>query len=182
MMTFFGEYRGKAHPHESSAWMTMPLIVLALLSIGGGYLLHNIVLHGHVLAHEGMVPFWPVLAGVLGAAVGISFYSAPQPLQPARFANALGPVYRWVNDKYRVDEAYDSLFVHPIRDGSRHLLWQKLDLGLVDGMVDAVGEASRSIGDIARKMQSGAIPTYATWVVYGAILVVAAFSMMGSAK
>ena len=37
-MTFFGEYRGHAHPHESPPVMTVPLAVLALLSLGGGFL------------------------------------------------------------------------------------------------------------------------------------------------
>ena len=37
-LTFFGEYRGTAHPHESPPVMLVPLAVLALLSIGGGFL------------------------------------------------------------------------------------------------------------------------------------------------
>src|SRR5690606_22886972 len=37
-VTFFGSYRGEAHPHESPRSMTLPLIVLALLSAGGGFL------------------------------------------------------------------------------------------------------------------------------------------------
>ena len=182
LMTFLGTYRGKAHPHESSAWMTMPLIVLALLSVGGGFLLKGMIMPMHDAPHEGMLELWPVLAGLVGIITGYAAYGSPNATLASSFAGALGPVYRWVNDKYRVDEAYDAMFVSPIREGSRHLLWQKLDLGVVDGVVDAVGDAARGIGDIARKMQSGAIPTYATWVVYGAILVVAAFSFMGGAK
>ena len=182
MMTFFGEYRGKAHPHESPALMTVPLIVLAALSAGGGYLLKDIVLHGHEGAHEGMAGTWPVIAGVLGVVVGYLAYSSPRATLAASFAQALGPLYHVVNDKYRIDEAYDNLFVQPIRDASRYLLWQKLDLGLVDGIVHGVGDAARGIGDLARKMSSGAIPTYATWVVYGAILVVVAMGFFGGAK
>src|SRR5260370_21856912 len=37
-MTFFGTYRGHHHPHESPAVMTLPLMALALLSLGGGYI------------------------------------------------------------------------------------------------------------------------------------------------
>jgi len=182
MMTFFGEYRGKAHPHESPAAMTGPLIVLALLSIGGGYLLRGIVLHGHEGSHEGMAGTWPIIAGAVGLLLGYVAYSSPQAGLPNAVASALGPVYRWVNDKYRVDEAYDAMIVHPVRDGSRYMVWQKLENGVVDGIVDGVGDAIRGVGDLARKMSSGAIPTYATWIVYGAILVVVAMGWMGGAK
>jgi NADH-quinone oxidoreductase subunit L len=109
-------------------------------------------------------------------------YSSPDATLAYSFSNAIKPLYNVVNDKYRIDEAYDNLIVQPLKDGSNYLLWQKLDLGLVDGIVDAVGDAARGIGDLARKMSSGAVPTYATWVVYGAILVVVAMGLMGGAK
>src|SRR5439155_23041120 len=37
-MTFFGDYRGHEHPHESPPLMLIPLVILALLSLGGGYI------------------------------------------------------------------------------------------------------------------------------------------------
>jgi NADH-quinone oxidoreductase subunit L len=182
MMTFFGEYRGKAHPHESPAMMTVPLWILAALSIGGGYLLKDIILHGHEVAHEGMAGTWPIIAGVAGLVLGYMAYSSPEATLASSFSKSVGPLYQVVNDKYRIDEAYDNLFVQPIKDASKYLLWQKMDMGLIDGIVDGVADAARGIGDLTRKMSSGAIPTYATWVVYGAILVVITMGFLGGAK
>lgn len=81
-----------------------------------------------------------------------------------------------------MDEVYDSLVVHPLRDGSRSVLWRGIDAGLIDGAVNGAGTLARSIGAGLRTMQSGYIRRYAAWVVLGSIGLVAAVTFLGGAR
>ncbi|HBY61411.1 MAG TPA: NADH-quinone oxidoreductase subunit L, partial [Solibacterales bacterium] len=198
-MTFFGELRAKpAHgghghghddhghhgtPHESPWVMLGPLVVLAVLSLGGGYLpvLHFLepVLGGEHAPHEAFLVYTSVAAGVLGIALAYVLYVAA-PALPGKIAGALGGLYRLVYDKYRVDEAYDAIVVHPIRDGSRSVLWKGFDLGLIDGIVNGVGGRARGIGGVLKLAQSGYVRSYAAWVVFGAVVAIAAIGFLAS--
>ena len=51
------------------------------------------------------------------------------------------------------------------------MLWKGVDAGLIDGAVNGVGSQSRGIGGVLRMLQSGNIRNYATWVVFGSVLV-----------
>jgi NADH-quinone oxidoreductase subunit L len=70
-----------------------------------------------------------------------------------------------------VDEIYNWLIVRPIRWGSENILWRGLDVGAIDGlMVDGTASATASVGQVLRRMQSGYVRSYATWVLLGAVL------------
>ena len=58
--------------------------------------------------------------------------------------------------------------------GSRVVLWKAVDAGLIDGMVNGVGDVSRGVGGVLRLMQSGNIRSYATWVLLGSVTVIGA--------
>lgn len=184
-LCFFGSYRGDAHPHESPLVMTLPLGVLALLSLGGGYfnVPHYLAPlfgaeHG---AHDEKLVAISVAAGLGGIFLAWLFYVAA-PSLPDRLASALGGLYRLVYNKYYVDEAYDALIVHPIRDGSRALLWGVVDAKLVDGAVNGVGALARSVGAGLRTWQSGYIRRYAAWVVLGSAAIVAVAAFWGGMR
>jgi NADH-quinone oxidoreductase subunit L len=78
---------------------------------------------------------------------------------------------------------YDATIVSPTVTGSRVFLWQAVDQGVIDGMVNGVGREARGIGGWLRRLQSGNIRSYATWVVVGAvgllILMSLAYGMQG---
>ncbi len=74
-----------------------------------------------------------------------------------------------IYNKYFVDEIYDATIVHPLVAGSTTVLWHGMDQQVVDGFVNGVGNESRGIGGILKRMQSGNIRSYATWVVVGAV-------------
>ncbi len=59
-------------------------------------------------------------------------------------------------------------------NGSRVVLWKTLDAGLIDGMVNGVGTLSRGVGGVLRRMQSGNIRSYASWVLLGSVTVIGA--------
>ncbi len=181
-LCFFGTYRGDAHPHESPLVMTLPLGVLALLSLAGGYFdvphyLAPLLGGGHAPHDEALVAA-SVAAGLGGIFLAWLFYVAA-PSLPDRIANVFGPLYRLIYNKYFVDEAYDALIVHPVRDGSRALLWSVVDARLVDGAVNGAGAVVRSAGSALRLWQSGYIRRYAAWVVLGSAVLVAVVAFWG---
>jgi len=184
-MTFFGEYRGHQHPHESPYVMTIPLAVLALLSAGGGFInvpkwLEPIFPEKTEPANE-MLVYISVAAGVVGIVLAYIFYVA-KPRLADSLAKSLSGLYTLLYNKYFVDEVYDAAVVAPLVKGSRTVLWKGVDAGLIDGIVNGVGARARGIGRIFRLLQSGNIRSYAAWVVLGSVVLLLAIGFAGGAK
>jgi NADH-quinone oxidoreductase subunit L len=181
-MAFMGEYRGDKHPHESPLIMTGPLIVLAALSLGGGFI--NIPRWLEPMfpetGGENPVLVWTSASvGMLGILLAWVFY-VKAPDLPGKFANALGGLYRLVLDKYRIDEVYDALIVRPLVDGSSTVLWRGMDASVIDGAVNGVGARAKGMGAVMRLAQSGYIRSYAAWVVLGSVLLLLAVGLGGA--
>jgi NADH-quinone oxidoreductase subunit L len=174
-------------PHESPWSMLAPLCVLAVLSIAGGFLFNipeflEPVFEG-IMAPEEPEAFWLTAvgsgAGILGILIAYFMYMV-SPDTPGNIAESLGGVYRLVLDKYRIDELYDWAIVGPLLRGSRDLLWKFGDVFLIDGMVNGMGAVANSFGGGLRRLQSGNIRNYATWVVVGSIVVIFAAGIFGA--
>jgi NADH-quinone oxidoreductase subunit L len=179
-LTFFGKYRGhEHHPHESPAVMLAPLVILALLSLGGGFLFKIPVFLGTVFptveAPEdfGLMAI-SVAAGLLGILLAYVMYLAKPSLADSLSIKGL---YTLVYNKYFVDEVYDTTLVKPIVGGSRVLLWRLADVGLIDGIANGIASRARDIGGVLRSLQSGNIRSYAAWVVFGSVLLMVAMGM-----
>jgi NADH-quinone oxidoreductase subunit L len=183
-LTFFGTYRGHHHPHESPAIMTVPLMALALLSLGGGFI--NIP--------KWLEPMFPlaehenftlmaisVIAGLTGIALAYLLYVL-RPGMADSISAAFGGLYKLVYNKYFVDEVYDAAIVRPTVAGSREVLWKVVDVGGIDGMVNGVARLARSMGDVLKLMQSGNIRSYATWVVCGSIVLIVTIGFMAVSR
>jgi NADH-quinone oxidoreductase subunit L len=179
-LCFLGEPRGHYHPHESPFVMWAPLAALAGLSLGGGFLNVPNWLEPMFPVHEaevsGLIKMLPFAAGFLGIGLAWLFYVS-SPAIPEKLASSLGGMYRLVLNKYYVDEAYDATVVKPLIGTSRVLLWKVVDQGAIDGMVNGVGASARGIGGVLRLLQSGSIRAYATWVVFGAVIVLVAIGL-----
>jgi NADH-quinone oxidoreductase subunit L len=186
-LTFFGEYKGHAHPHESPAAMWIPLAVLAVLSVVGGYLFNvphflEGVLPAHAHGHDLTLEIIGSSAGLLGIALSYLFYVASPGLADS-FAESFAGVYKLIYNKYFVDEVYDAAIVHPIERTSRGFLWKFLDQGVIDdGMVHGATSGALGLGHLFRMLQSGVVRNYATWVVLGAVFIFSAFSLLGGAR
>ena len=180
-MTFFGTYRGKAEPHESPAVMTGPLVILAVLSVVGGYLMRDLVHSiGPEVAERGDhagLEYIIIAAGLFGIGLAAFFYLLNRGLSQS-IARSLGSVYRLVRDKYRVDEFYDAAIVRPIQVGSATVLWKGLDTLLIDGVVNGAGRIAGALGGLLRRMQGGYVPSYATWIVLGAAVILLGFQFV----
>ena len=184
-LTFFGDYRGHEHPHESPPVMLAPLVALAILSLGGGFIGIPTFL-GQFFPHveeaeDYVLVAISVAAGLLGILIAYVMYVAKPGMADA-FASSMGGLYKAVYNKWYVDEIYDATVVNPLVNGSRTILWKGADAGLIDGAVNGVGQAARGAGGVLRLLQSGNIRSYATWVLFGGVLVVVAMSVAGGIR
>jgi NADH-quinone oxidoreductase subunit L len=182
-LTFFGEYRGKAHPHESPFVMTGPLVVLAVLSAVGGYLSAPKWLApmfaSHAVEHDQTLVIIASAAGLVGIALAAWLYWL-SPKTGTSLATALGPVNRLVTNKFYVDEIYDSVIVQPIVFGSRMILSGLIDHFTIGGFVHSIlGQGSARLGGLFSKFQSGYVRSYATWIVVGCVMAIFAVALGG---
>jgi len=199
-LTFFGKSRVEPEKedkiHESPAVMTVPLVILAVLSVAGGWLGLPPVLGKHLLGGPGGGFLGPVFEGLhhiegFGHAhhmshamewtlMGVSTVVALVGFGVAWFkyigtddlraitASRRGFVGQLLADKYRVDELYDAVIVRPIGACAR-FLWRWIDELLIDGLVNFSGLAVRVGGEILRLFQTGHVQTYAFFMVLGVI-------------
>lgn len=185
-MCFFGEYRGKAHPHESPAIMYMPLVILALLSVAGGGLpvmdwLNPFFGIKEAESHDFFLVACATASGLFGIAFAYFAY-VMNPGFPNSLASSFSGLYQLILNKFYVDEAYDAAIVHPIEQGSRAVLWQGFDGIVIAGGVTGVAHVARWFGGVLRMMQGGFIRSYATWILMGAVLLLVVMVTAGGAK
>ncbi len=131
-LTFFGEYKGHGHPHESPAVMTWPLIGLAVGSVFAGYL--NVpgitdffyestgarFVSKSLLGHHGTEFDIPVLVAstllvVVGIAAGYFLFFADRETQAERDRFSVPVLYPLLRHKYYIDDFYMDGIVRPIR-------------------------------------------------------------------
>ena len=178
-LAFFGQYRGDAHPHESPPVMLVPLVVLALLSIAGGFLFKipaflGTAFEGPKVEENSTLMAISTVAGLIGIFFAWLMYVA-RPGMADAFAGRVKGLYTLVYNKYYVDEIYDAAVVKPLVGGSRAVLWKGVDAGLIDGAVNGVGARAQGVGGVLKLLQSGNIRSYATWIVLGSVAAIVAF-------
>jgi NADH-quinone oxidoreductase subunit L len=193
ILTFFGEPRWQQlrtadgqqyHPHESPAVMTLPMIVLALGSLGAGYLLvRNDVLFGWLepslgklqesaqglIAHS-TVSILTVLVAALGVLVAyLAVARRPVPVQRPEPVSFLVRAAR--NDLY-ANAINEALVARPGTWLARALVY--LDNKGVDGLVNGIAALLGGTSGRLRRVQTGFVRSYALTMLGGGILVVAA--------
>ncbi|MFY9611167.1 MAG: NADH-quinone oxidoreductase subunit L [Blastocatellia bacterium] len=82
---------------------------------------------------------------------------------------------RLLEKKYYVDEAYDAAVVQPIKTGSKSVLWQMIDVKIIDGAVNGAGYLASKLGRALGYLQSGLARSYVAFVVLGALLIIGYF-------
>ena len=192
-VTFYGESRAApevaSHVHESPPVMWVPLAILAIPSALIGLLLgwngHDSWFHHFTKGvfpeahHEasGNVILFMVISSVVGLA-GIAFaWSRYRERVPSdEPTNAL---HKLLANKYYIDEVYNSLIVQPIKNGSHFLLWQLVDNGIIDGIVNGMASIVRFIGGLLRRLQTGIVQAYIVSMVLGIVLFLAYYLFFG---
>jgi len=174
-ITFWGKHRTEKaeHAHEAPAVMYIPLIVLAALAVGSGWVPMAEYVHtGAPLEHHGIdwsVAGLSIGVGLIGIFLAWFFYAASE-TRAAAAMRALGPVYIVIKRKFYIDELY--LFVtHKIifRFVARPIAW--FDRNVVDGGVNLSGWFTRTSGAVLSVFQTGQVQTYGGWMISGLIFV-----------
>jgi NADH-quinone oxidoreductase subunit L len=168
VLTFFGSYRGSAHPHESPLVMTVPMVVLAALSAGAGFLNAPF---SHLFRNWLGPPFGPaghepysfalagisVLTALAGVALGWRLYGRQPERDPLL---RLGPAYTLLVRKYFLDDLYLRGIVRPIQYGLSAVAdWT--NQRVLDGAVNAAAWLARKISvgvdEVDRRAVDGAV-------------------------
>jgi NADH-quinone oxidoreductase subunit L len=183
------------HVHESGSKMTTPLLILALFSILAGDVSWPKVFGGSEAFDRFLDPVFKASSDFLRASgqesgaqgfsagalmifalcfAGVAILAAwwlylKNTSLPHRVAERFNGVYQLLVHKYYVDEIYNWLVVRPLRVGSEKILWQRVDAEVIDGFgVNGTGRTVAGVGGLLRRIQSGNIRSYATWVLLGA--------------
>ncbi|KYG69713.1 NADH dehydrogenase [Bdellovibrio bacteriovorus] len=194
-LTFWGKSRvpSDVHPHESPALMTIPLIVLGILSVIGGWIgiPHVIGEHlGHlpnVWEHWlhpmiSPIPGWTAIDHttewtLMGVSVGLALISAivayqfyvKSPETPKKIADSIKPVYNLVYNKYFVDEAYFGFIINPLVSISKNT-WYYIDVNFIDKATYLAGDLARGMGSFVRSIQTGNMQQYAMYIGIGVVV------------
>ena len=156
--------------------MTGPLMILAFLSLAGGLSLrsrHSWNRFSVLKARRTRCSSRSLRLPACLASPSPTGCTSLSPSIPDKLASTFSGLYNLILNKYFVDEVYDATVVDPVIDGSRAVLWQGVDVGMIDATVNGVGSQARGMGMILRMLQSGNIRNYATWVVFGSVLLIA---------
>ncbi len=197
-LTFHGKQRydeHHVHVHESPWSMLGPLVILAVLSIFGGWFALPSFFGGFdyfanflspvFAAHEATEGLSEAaahsleltLAGVAVLTATVGFFIAfwlylKQPGKPEQLAKSLKGIYTTLYNKYYVDELYAAVVVRPLMWLSENVLWKLVDVEAIDGTVNGIAHGATAVGDTVRHTQSGNTRSYAVWVVVGALAVI----------
>jgi NADH-quinone oxidoreductase subunit L len=187
-LAFFGHSRlsheAAHHVHESPAVMTVPLMVLAALTLVAGLALGREGAHGTPFArflepvfplaegaHGWLVPALSVVAAVGGVLLAWLMYSR-RPVSAEAIGRPRNAVHRLLLDKYYVDELYDALFVLPGYDLCRWCARQ-VDQKVIDGLVNGLAVVVVAWAAGLRRLQTGYVMNYALGMLVGAVALVA---------
>ena len=207
-LTFHGKERmddtTREHIHESPRSMTVPLMILAGLSIVGGW-----IGMPHIFGATNYFEQWlaPVIAGpsqeaavhalasaggnagmewgLMAASVALvliaifvarKFYRQTPELATA-WQQRFSAVHKTLLNKYYVDEFYGAVVVGPLVNGSI-FLWKVVDVVLIDGLINGMAIIYNDISEILRGLQTGRLRSYATLFVAG-VVVILAFYILG---
>ena len=165
-LTFFGDYKGDAHPHESPKMMAYPLIGLAFFAVTAGWtnipgvytgfttwLATRVPLTGMGDHHaEGIDWVLVVLTGVLvvsALAIGWSIYGRDAETQLERDRLRIPVLWPLFENLYFIDDFYMNAIVRPTMGPlARIVLW--IDMRVVDGIVNTIGAVSLVFGRAVR--------------------------------
>ncbi len=195
-LTFYGPAKfdiRQHHPHEAPNSMKIPLIILAVLSIIGGYIglpkslgganwfeqfLAPVFHHGetalhtkHDLSTEYTLMALSIAIALFGLFVAFRFY-VKNPALPERLKQRFSLGYRVLLNKYYVDEFYGAAIVKPFINLAL-FFWRFFDVRIIDGLANGSASFVGWASQIFRKLQTGYIRNYALGFSLGVIILLA---------
>jgi NADH-quinone oxidoreductase subunit L len=202
-----GHGSGHGTPHESPWTMTAPLVVLAILSVVGGYLgvlhfLEEANLARQSPAHENHLIMAASICAAFAGILGAWWMYRRRTELPARAAAQYPRLYAFVRDKYRVDEAYWATLIDPLLIADERLgqfdnnvidgavngsasataatshQTGRFDNGVVDGAVNGAADGVQAAGRSLRRLQTGNIKAYIATAVVGGLFVIVFYAAL----
>jgi NADH-quinone oxidoreductase subunit L len=153
--------------------MTVPLAVLAVLSVVGGYfpLLHFLspMYGSHHPEISPLIKYAPTVVGLAGIGLAYVMYVI-NPSIAENLAKSLSAVYNLLLNKYYIDELYDVIFVRPVAAVS-DWLWKVWDMIVIDGTVNGAAHTMEANGLLLRLWQTGNVQNYALSFLIGAMAI-----------
>lgn len=214
--TFWGEYRGHGHPHESDGAMVTPLWLLAILSCTVGFLGIPVIgvfadwinvpgeeHYGFSVGYNLVLPAISVVIAVFGIWLAWQMYEKDR-FKIDILSSPFAWVYRFVENKYYLDDIYMGGIVKPIQypiarasnwfnqkviDGvvngaaaasiaEGRWVYRQLDQGLIDHMVNGSAGLSGATGGLLRYIQTGNVQRYAAVLFVAVALFVGLFAIV----
>jgi len=175
---FWGKETNYKHaPHESPISMTLPLMVLALISLVGGFIPFSKYVSADRVGFEAHLNY-PLAAvavsvGLIGIGLAWVFYKKENNLA-SKFANSFGAFYKWTYHKFYIDEVY--LFV------TKKIIFNLIaapiawfDKKVVDATMEGIGNKTVVISKKIKGMQSGKVQDYAFSFIAGVVILAMVF-------
>ncbi len=202
-LTFYGKFRGtneqEHHLHESPSLMTVPLIILAILSVIGGFLGVPEVLGGHHWLEHFLSPIFSattaqvsefhieqqselilMAVSITGAVLAI-IYAYSKYGKGGNIPVADGEdrtqVTALAYHKFYIDELYDLIIRKPL-DVTSKFFYKVVDLKIIDGFVNGLGKVSLESSKGLRLLQTGNVGFYIFVMIIGVIALMA-YSLFG---
>ena len=191
-ITFLGEFRGgdklKSHLHESPSLMTIPLVVLAILSAVGGFLGIPEALHGNHWLHNFLAPvveksfvtkgafvehlshqseYIMMAVAIVVAIIGILLAWSTYKKFDAKKENK--GIEKFFEDKWHWDEAYENAIQKPFMKMSA-FAEKNIERKGIDGAVNGIGKLVHFASDKLRLLQNGSVGVYLFLMVLGMII------------
>lgn len=186
--TFLGKFRGtheqEHHLHESPKSMTLPLIVLAILSVIGGFVGVPEILGGHHELHHFLSPVlvseqahhiehsteYMLMAISVGLAAILIFFAINKFSKKPEIEDAQG-FGKVLENKWYVDELYDTIIVKPLMSFS-NFLKNVVEKSGIDGAVNGVGKFVQYSSRQLRLVQSGQVGNYILMMIAAFVIII----------
>jgi NADH-quinone oxidoreductase subunit L len=185
ILVFWGAPRSAAAQHagESRPLVTTPLVVLAVLSVLGGALnlpgvhsLEHWLEHSLVGVEQGHFVWAVAVGSLLVALFGLWLawvvYGRRVAGEQDALERPLGPLYRALQRKWWVDEFYRLVLLRPL-EWLAQVLSGPVDLGLINGLGDGLGQGAQLSARWLRRLQNGLVRSYALVVMMGVVAIFA---------
>jgi NADH-quinone oxidoreductase subunit L len=192
-LTFFGKPRARTgHHHAPPLSMQVPLIILAVLSVCGGWIgidrfsdylapataAHRAIPQGSP-GTEVILSILAVLVALEGWLIADKYYRRKTE-RPAQLAAALPQSYSLLANKFYVDEVYSAVIVKPLVAISKYVLGWIVDTAILGGLAWLLAGIATFTGMILQRWQSGNLRSYAAWLALGAAAVLLFVLVIGS--
>lgn len=180
-MTFLGKYRGHAHAHEAPPIMVVPVVVLAVLSVIGGWLLHQTlssylapILGGVEVEKEGLITILAGSApGIIGILIGAFLLSSVS--RPSSESSLKTSLRDFAFSAFCFDRFYNCCVVEPLRRTS-NLLSVVFERWIIGGAVSGLAAVTQMSGEFLRISSTGSIPTYVGGIIVGVAVLMLLFT------